>query len=319
MQSLLGKSPFVAPLPSKRREFQSNNLFSKSTSSKNDVSTSLDLTIGTKLQITLKLYPTLNHPNRSQNEYSENCKSSGIPSEGQESESFISDGTGERLVNELTSVKYRNSGKLPSSLLHSNSTMFSISLLYRTAFGSILEISEKNPYFRIYSQVALGEHMLNTLFPDLVINLDFESRPNYKKSLTSEDVQKGFLPDSNNYTTICPFCVVDSVLKGKIKNQTKDYPRRFAAYLSIHSSRKGWQGSSGSGSQLLCEYLSPWVLWKEVTKILATDGLESFLHPNFRNSSSATCTIFWNLIAAFRQNDVPFEFSFRAFNFSNTH
>lgn len=52
----------------------------------------------------------------------------------------------------------------------------------------------------------------------------------------------------------------------------------------------------GPGSPLWCEYLSPWVLRKEIQNIIVTDGIETLIAPEFRTASPASATIFWNLV-----------------------
>ena len=91
----------------------------------------------------------------------------------------------------------------------------------------------------------------------------------------------------------------------------------------------------GPGTPLWCEYLSPWVMRKEVQTILLNDGIESLISPGvslsgsgiivvlselnnltcfafntwqFRKTSQASATIFWNLILWFREYSLPVSF-----------
>jgi hypothetical protein len=44
--------------------------------------------------------------------------------------------------------------------------------------------------------------------------------------------------------------------------------RKFVARFSVFSEAVGWEGSTGPNTVLWCEYLTPWVLRKEVHTIL---------------------------------------------------
>ncbi|CAM9505594.1 unnamed protein product, partial [Choristocarpus tenellus] len=122
--------------------------------------------------------------------------------------------------------------------------------------------------------------------------------------------------------------------------------RRFVARFSVACSDPNWEGSTGKGTPLWCEYLPPWVLQKEVHTILASYGVEFLCSPVFRQRNStgaaatpatgtappdvrgirlgrgtdgspssnrdprsdANPTIFWNLIVHFRRHSLPFAF-----------
>ena len=84
--------------------------------------------------------------------------------------------------------------------------------------------------------------------------------------------------------------------------------RRFVPRFSVHSTAADWVGSTGPGTPLWCEYLSPWVLRKKVETILLNDGIESLVSPQFRRSSPASATIFWNLVVWFMEFSLPLGF-----------
>lgn len=195
-------------------------------------------------------------------------------------------------------------------------------------------------------QVKYGESLLNVLFPNLALDVDSETCPQCNSRLSAAEIQSGWLPDPNNYTTSCPLC--ETAREAKIKEQQRaiqqhqqqqgmnhllDFKsldlsgvdrdrrssvisrpippppvRRFVARFSVHCTASDWIGSTGPGTPLWCEYLSPWVLRKEIQTILLNDGIDSILSAAFRKSSAASSTIFWNLILWYRDFALPVAF-----------
>ena len=189
-------------------------------------------------------------------------------------------------------------------------------------------------------QVLYGESLLGMLFPNLVLDVNAETCPECNARLSSAQIQSGWLPDPNNYTTSCPLCLV--AREAKLKEQQQflqqqqqqqgmnhllDFNvdrdrrssvllrpppppplRRFVARFSVHCTAPDWVGSTGPGTPLWCEYLSPWVLRKEVQTILLNDGIESLLSPQFRKAHTASSTIWWNLILWCRDFALPIAF-----------
>jgi hypothetical protein len=49
--------------------------------------------------------------------------------------------------------------------------------------------------------------------------------------------------------------------------------RKFVARFSVFSEAVGWEGSTGPNTVLWCEYLTPWVLRKEVHTILKVSAI----------------------------------------------
>jgi len=189
-------------------------------------------------------------------------------------------------------------------------------------------------------QVLYGESLLGMVFPNLVLDVNAETCPECNARLSAAQIQSGWLPDPNNYTTSCPLCFVAREAKLKEQqhflqqqqqqqgmNHLLDFNvdrdrrssvllrpppppplRRFVARFSVHCTAPDWMGSTGPGTPLWCEYLSPWVLRKEVQTILLNDGIESLLSPQFRKAHTASSTIWWNLILWCRDFALPIAF-----------
>ncbi|CAM9830128.1 unnamed protein product [Discosporangium mesarthrocarpum] len=223
-------------------------------------------------------------------------------------------------------------------------------------------------------QVILGERMLERLYPDLEINTEGETCPSCRAALSSREIQGGWEPDPNDYTTCCPRPQASSSgdtsnHPGNVSHDSRDTSagggrsgsvtglwkpggngegagiggrggreeacaRRFVPRFSVLCSDPEWEGSTGKGTPLWCEYLSPWVLRKEVHTILAAYGVDFLCSPSFHRGrtnaagagasdaggphsnprptpnhpSDANPTIFWNLVVHFRQHFLPFAF-----------
>lgn len=64
-----------------------------------------------------------------------------------------------------------------------------------------------------------------------------------------------------------------------------------------------------TGTPLICERLSPWVLEKELkTKISDVGGAEDLLDPDWRENETKNAVIWWNLILSFMRYRLPFTF-----------
>lgn len=128
--------------------------------------------------------------------------------------------------------------------------------------------------------------------------------------LTMENVLSGFSASPNDYTVTCPHC-----------KQGAD--KRFVARFSVHSGAEGWQGTTGAGSALYCEFLrclascharagvpagltlcacmracvpvlSPWVLLKEVQTLL---NRQLDWRGTLCDWATHSPTVFWNMVS----------------------
>jgi hypothetical protein len=78
-----------------------------------------------------------------------------------------------------------------------------------------------------------------------------------------------------------------------------------------------FEGSQGLKTPLYCEFLSPWVLRKELQKIIKGEtGIEGMLRPEWRSGADIRATLYWNLIVLCRRYRLPFSFLMQG-NFQN--
>jgi len=98
---------------------------------------------------------------------------------------------------------------------------------------------------------------------------------------------------------------------------TRRPPLRF----SVKSANTDWKSSGIGGKHeglLYCEFLSPWVLRKEIMNILSEKkGINTLLDPDFPNISAQKSCIFWNLIVSLKRERLPFTFLFQG-SFGNS-
>mmetsp|Transcript_15916 Transcript_15916/g.16051 ORF Transcript_15916/g.16051 Transcript_15916/m.16051 type:complete len:435 (+) Transcript_15916:871-2175(+) len=144
------------------------------------------------------------------------------------------------------------------------------------------------------TQVLLGEHSLNSLYAGIHIDLfsPFGTacpNPRCRHPLSLMEVRQGWAPITDKYTTRCPNC-----------------KREFVPRFTVHCDSQDWIGSEGRGSVLWCEWLSPWVLRKQVLSLAENEGVESLLSPSLQQAQRIV--IFWNLIVCFRLLGLPYAF-----------
>lgn len=146
---------------------------------------------------------------------------------------------------------------------------------------------------RLSKQIVLGESLLDFLYPDLKIDTDGDSCPQCSNSMTRNNVIAGWRPRAfQDVTTRCPQC-----------------QHRFVPRFSISCSAPTFEGSQGVGTPLYCEFLSPWVLRKELSHVIDGDkGIDLILDPEWRSGQQVGSTIWWNLVALFKHYKLPFSF-----------
>ncbi|GMH62987.1 hypothetical protein TL16_g03601 [Triparma laevis f. inornata] len=159
----------------------------------------------------------------------------------------------------------------------------------------------------ISRQNALGESLLELLYKDVAIDTSIAMCNVCDKALTEKDVSTGWnTGDAHDYCVTCKYC--------KGKGVTR---------FSVFSTNETWEGSGMEGKhegKLFCEFLSPWVLRKELMSILDDGddgGIAVLLDPNFPNVSKEKGTIFWNLLVSLRRERLPFTFLFQG-SFGNS-
>jgi pentatricopeptide repeat protein len=146
---------------------------------------------------------------------------------------------------------------------------------------------------RMKKQLMLGESLLEFLYPDILIDTFGDACPMCSNVMKEEDIVSGWQKcDFQDFTTSCPQC-----------------SHRFVPRFKVSCSSGTFEGSQGPGTPLYCEFLSPWVLRKELGHIIGnTKGIHQILDPAWRSGRDIRATIWWNLIAMFKRNQLPFSF-----------
>ena len=141
--------------------------------------------------------------------------------------------------------------------------------------------------------IALGESLLNLLYPDIVIDTSSDTCPSCSKILSEDEITRGWVPCAfKEYTAACPQC-----------------QHRFVPKFTVSCSSPTFQGSQGVATPLYCEFLSPWVLRKETHNVLRYgDGIDVMLQPKWRTLSDINATLWWNTIVWLKRYKLPISF-----------
>jgi len=110
--------------------------------------------------------------------------------------------------------------------------------------------------------------------------------------MIDDEVVAGWNADPQSYTTTCKTC-----------------SNKFVPKFRVQSTSQTFIGSKGSGTPLICERLSPWVLEKELrTKMHDIQGAEDLLDPTWRERENKNAVLWWNLVLSFMRYRLPFTF-----------
>jgi pentatricopeptide repeat protein len=142
-------------------------------------------------------------------------------------------------------------------------------------------------------QIALGENLLEIVFPDISIDTENEVCPRCNFTLSDDDVVNGWTPgQSNDYTTSCPNCT-----------------QRFVPHFCVQCTSPTFVGSRGLETPLMCERLSPWVLQKEIRSVMSdSEGTGNLLNPEWREKEYKNAVLWWNLVLSCMRYRFPFSF-----------
>lgn len=159
--------------------------------------------------------------------------------------------------------------------------------------SQVTELESLKATEMVLRQLNLGESLLDYLYPDLIIDTDSDSCPHCSHVLSESDVIAGWSPCAfQNFTTACPKC-----------------QHRFVPRFSVSSSSHDFVGSQGPHTPLYCEFLSPWVVRKELQHVIRGGvGIIGMLEPSWRNGADIQATLFWNLMVLCRRYRLPFTF-----------
>ena len=146
---------------------------------------------------------------------------------------------------------------------------------------------------RLMKQIVLGESLLEFLYPDLVVDTSSDACPRCSNAMKEVDIVAGWHPcEFQDFTTCCPQC-----------------QHRFVPRFTVSCSSSTFEGSQGPQTPLYCEFLSPWVLRKELDHVMkALGGVDKMLDPEWRNGTDIRATLWWNLIVLCSQYRLPFAF-----------
>uniref|UniRef100_A0A7S2UGK4 UDENN domain-containing protein n=1 Tax=Attheya septentrionalis TaxID=420275 RepID=A0A7S2UGK4_9STRA len=153
----------------------------------------------------------------------------------------------------------------------------------------------------VLKQVNLGETILEFVYSDIQIDTSSDACPKCSRCLKEDDIIRGWKPrEFRDYTTACPQCT-----------------HRFVPRFSVRCSSASFEGSQGKGSPLYCEYLSPWVMRKEMRSLIDGEGgIEAILDPEWRSGTGINATLWWNMVVCFLRYRLPITFLLEG-NFPN--
>ena len=141
-----------------------------------------------------------------------------------------------------------------------------------------------------------GKHLWLDLFGDLKIETN-DICPQCSRFLNEDELMLGWnVCDVYDCTTQCPKCFY-----------------RFVACFVVKSANTEFIGSQGKSTPLYCEFISPWILQRELHGIIQQEpnGACAILDPDWRHKSDLNAAIYWNLIVTFERHMIPYSFLLR--------
>jgi pentatricopeptide repeat protein len=146
---------------------------------------------------------------------------------------------------------------------------------------------------RLMKQIVLGENLLDFLYPNLVIDTSGDTCPRCSHTMKEIDIVAGWKPcEFQDFTTCCSQC-----------------HHRFVPRFSVSCASPTFEGSQGPATPLFCEFLSPWVLRKELDHVVkGAGGIDLVIHPEWRSGTDIRATLWWNLIVLCHSYRLPFSF-----------
>lgn len=164
----------------------------------------------------------------------------------------------------------------------------------------------------VRTHLDLSNCILEDLYPGLSIDTGSDTCPKCSCVLTQDQIIMGWTPcEVKDFSTTCPSC-----------------KHRFVPKFSVNCNVDSFEGSQGQGTTLFVDYLSPWILLRQIknliapssvsnandTKTLNTEangvphGVEAIIDPTFREGSGINATLWWNIIVTFKRFKIPFTF-----------
>ena len=162
----------------------------------------------------------------------------------------------------------------------------------------------------IATHLTLSHCILEDLYNGIKIDTYSDSCPKCSNILDQDSVISGWKPcQVKDYTTMCPSCQF-----------------RFVPKFSVSCNLDSFEGSQGMGTPLYCDYLSPWVLLREIRSLLTASvggkaskvlgaevrdeplSIDRLIDPNFRVGNGINATLWWNMIVTFDRFKIPFTY-----------
>lgn len=165
----------------------------------------------------------------------------------------------------------------------------------------------------VRTHLDLSNCILEDLYPGLVIDTESDTCPKCSCVLGQDNIILGWTPcEIRDFSTTCPSC-----------------KHRFVPKFSVTCSLDTFEGSQGKGTTLFVDYLSPWVLLRQIKNIITpsssgaggkapkilgvddnvnTAGVEAIIDPAFREGSGINATLWWNIIVTFKRFKIPYTF-----------
>mmetsp|Transcript_7438 Transcript_7438/g.11316 ORF Transcript_7438/g.11316 Transcript_7438/m.11316 type:complete len:1413 (-) Transcript_7438:54-4292(-) len=138
--------------------------------------------------------------------------------------------------------------------------------------------------------INIGESLISYLYKDLQIDTNSATCRSCGETVSEDQVRSGWKCSFTDYTTECPYC----------RNS-------FVPSFVVKTSDPAFIGSQGSGTPLHCEFLSPWVLHKEI-HVATQGGTGRISDPKWRNGGDINATLWWNLVVTFQRHKLPITF-----------
>ena len=149
----------------------------------------------------------------------------------------------------------------------------------------------------IKTHIEMSSCILEDLYPGISIDTD-DSCLKCSRICSEDDIILGWKPSQvRDFSTVCPSC-----------------KHKFVAKFTVSCKSVSFEGSQGIGTPLYCDFLSPWVVLREIRSIIANPvgakaakllgvkntieqvGIDGIINPNWREGTGMNTTLWWNLI-----------------------
>jgi hypothetical protein len=145
---------------------------------------------------------------------------------------------------------------------------------------------------QVERHIVIGDSLLTYLYSDLDIDTNCSTCQSCGTLLKEDQIRLGWnFCSFSDKTTECPHC----------KNN-------FVPSFVVKTSDANFIGSQGPRTPLFCDFLSPWVLHKEIYAATQDNSMKNIMDPKWRNGGDRNSVIWWNLIVSLQRNNLPITF-----------